>query len=123
MVPSPALLRRVMDVVRAEPRLPGAPLVLSDAPGARVQVSQTALVHVVRAAVDGLGGVRAGRCRVAVAGTGEGRVLRVELSVAARAGVPLPGLAELVRSRVAAVAEATLGLPVAAVDVTVDDLT
>ncbi len=122
LVPPPALLRRVMDAVRAEPRPARAPLVLADAPGARVEVAEAAAVRVLRAAVDSLGDVRAGRCRVVVEEAGEQRVLRVELSVTARAGVPLPGLAGLVRSRVAAVGQATFGLPVAAVDVTVDDV-
>ena len=121
--PPPALLRRVMDAVRAEPRLPRVSLVLSDVPGARVEIAEAAAVRVVRAAVEQLGDVRAGRCRVVVAETGQGRVLRVELAVTARAGVPLPELTGRVRRRVAAVGEATFGLPVAEVDVAVDDVT
>ncbi|MEX5719273.1 hypothetical protein [Geodermatophilus maliterrae] len=121
--PPPALLRRVMDAVRAEPRRPGLALVLSDVPGARVEVAEAAAVRVLRAAVDGLGDVRAGACRVAVDGTAEQRVLRVTLTVTARAGLPLPELAERVRARVAAAGEEAFGLPVAAVDVTVADVT
>ncbi|MBM7804679.1 hypothetical protein JOD57_000516 [Geodermatophilus bullaregiensis] len=121
--PPPDLLRRVMDVVRAEPRRPGLALVLSDTPGARVEVAEAAAVRVLRAAVDGLGDVRAGACRVAVDATAGERVLRVTLTVTARAGVPLPELTERVRARVAAAGEEALGLPVAAVDVTVADVT
>ncbi|SDD08766.1 hypothetical protein SAMN05660690_3336 [Geodermatophilus telluris] len=121
LVPPPALLRRVMDAVRAEPRPSGAPVVLSAAPGARVEVAEAAVLRVVRAAVESAGDVRAGRCRVDAGGG----VLRVSVSVSvtARAGVPLPELADRVRARVAAVAGATLGLPVAAVDVAVEDVT
>ncbi|SHH28813.1 hypothetical protein [Geodermatophilus nigrescens] len=113
----PALVERVMAVVRAEPRVPGA-LVLSAEPGARVEVSERTVTRLLLAAVDELGDVRAGTCRAAVA-DGE---LRVALTVAARAGQSLPPLVEAVRTRVTGVAEAAFGLPVAAVDVEVDDL-
>lgn len=116
--PPPALLGRVMQVVRAEPRQPG-PLLVSAEPGARVEVSGRAVTRLLLAAVEELEHVRAGSCAVHADEAGG---VRVELTVSARAGVPLPALLAAVRRQVVDVAAAALDLPVGAVDVTVDEL-
>jgi hypothetical protein len=116
--PPPALLGRVMQVVRAEPRQP-RPLLVSAEPGARVEVSGRAVTRLLLAAVEELDGVRARTCTVHVADDGG---LHVELAIAARTGEPLPALVAAVRRQVSDVTAAAFALPVRAVDVTVDDL-
>jgi uncharacterized alkaline shock family protein YloU len=122
-----------MDVVRLELR-PGRPLPLGG-PEEDLWVMEAMAAKALRRAAETVPGVRAGSCRVdpagqdraretargAASGAGRGPV-RVRLEVVAPLAAELPALADEVRRRVRAAADIALGVPVAAVDVTITDL-
>lgn len=124
-----ALTARVMDVVRLELR-PGRPLPLGG-PEEDLWVMEAMAAKALRRAAESVPGVRAGSCRVdpagqdrargTAAGAGRGPV-HVRLEVVAPFAAELPALADEVRRRVRAAADIALGVPVAAVDVTITDL-
>lgn len=123
------LADRVMDVVRLELR-PGRPLPLGEA-DEDLWVLEATAARTLRAAADAVPGVRAGSCRIAPAGAGgpagPGRGPRrgpvvVRLEVVTPWTADLQALADEIRRRVQAAADLALGMPVAAVDVTITDI-
>ncbi|GHG00426.1 hypothetical protein [Streptomyces zaomyceticus] len=121
-----ALTARVMDVVRLELR-PGRTLPLGTRPDDTGWIFESAAARELRAAADGLPGIRAGSCRVrpldvGAAEVGQGRgPLRVHVEVAASLEA-LPTAAEAVRGALFAVAERVLGMDVREIDVRVVDV-
>ncbi|MGW1927088.1 hypothetical protein ACWCQ0_50995, partial [Streptomyces massasporeus] len=109
-----ALTARVMDVVRLELR-PGRALPLGSGPDDTGWIFEAAAARELRAAADGLPGIRAGSCRVRPLGGGAGKVgrgrgpLGVHVEVAATLEA-LPAAAEAVRGAVFAVADRVLGM-------------
>ncbi|MFH8367922.1 hypothetical protein [Streptomyces sp. NPDC018031] len=128
-----AVTARVMDVVRTELR-PGRTLPLGGADSGDDWITEAAAARVLRAAADAVPGVAAGSCRIGplrlpasgllpLPGTRLPRgPLRVRLEVAMSARWTVPGVAALVRERVAAAVDRELGLEVSAIDVSVIDL-
>lgn len=110
---------RVMDLVRTELR-PGRTLPLGE-PADDAWVTEAAAAKAFRAAAETLEGVYAGSCRVTLPVPGGS--VRVSMEVAAGLDRPLPDVAEEVRRRVAAAADAAIGLAVSVIDVAVVDLT
>lgn len=130
--PPPALHARIMSAVRAEVRR-GQRLPLTPGRLGPVDVSEQAVAVVLRFAADAVDGVRARRCRLLLDGASSGTTpsgvptaptaLRVEMSLALRYA---PGtsiaLADAVRARVVAAADAHVGLDVTRVDIEVEDV-
>ncbi|MFD7729086.1 hypothetical protein ACFV6F_01690 [Kitasatospora phosalacinea] len=129
----PAFLERVMAAVRTELR-PG-PLVPLGEPDDEEWITAAAAAGALRAAIDALPGVSAGRCRLAP--LDERRPtprtfapghrlprgpLRAEVEVFADLRRPLPRTTALVRAAVAEAAALRVGLAIREVDVTVRDL-
>ncbi|GAA3862816.1 hypothetical protein [Streptomyces sedi] len=118
---------RVMEIVRLELR-PGRTLPLGE-PNEDAWIVEAAVARVFRDAVEELGGVRVGSCRIAPLGahsSGQGPprgpvAVRIEMVAGLRWTVP--ELAEAVRARLAVAADEELGLEVRTVDVHVLDLT
>ncbi|MCK1796005.1 hypothetical protein MTQ01_08300 [Streptomyces sp. XM4193] len=124
---------RVMDIVRTELR-PGASVPLG-APDEDQWITETAAARTFREAAEREPGVEAGSCRIAPAAGGDRRFVRpgarlprgpvrVRIGIIAplRTAVPVPAIADSVRTRVATAADRELGMEVAAVDVVVVDL-
>lgn len=117
-----ALTRRVMDVVRLELR-PGRPLPLGE-PDEDLWVMEAVAARTLRAAAETVSGVRAGSCRLRpLPEPGAPDRVEVRLEIHAPFDASLPDLAEDVRTRVWDAADRDLGMPVAAVDIRVTDLT
>ncbi len=131
--PPPALRGRIMAAVRAEVRR-GDHLPLPAGELGPVDVSEQAVAVVLRFAADSVEGVRARRCRVhgterptgeeSAAGVARSASpVRVDLSIAIRYSRDTTReLVEVVRARVAAAAAAQVGLPVARIDIEVEDV-
>lgn len=119
-----AVTARVMGIVRRELR-PGRSLPLGDA-DEDAWIVEAAAAKAFRAAADALPGVRAGSCRIVpldpAARPGARGPLRVRLQVAADLSRRMPEVAEEIRDRIEAAADAEIGLDVRAVDVTFVDL-
>ncbi|MFB7830750.1 hypothetical protein [Streptomyces sp. NPDC056056] len=121
-----ALTARVMDVVRLELR-PGRTLPLGTRPDDTGWIFESAAARELRAAADGLPGIRAGSCRVRPLDVGAGEAgrerapLRVHVEVAASLEA-LPTAAEAVRAALFAVADEVLGMDVREIDVRVVDV-
>ncbi|MFH9685525.1 hypothetical protein ACH4LE_04240 [Streptomyces sp. NPDC017413] len=116
-----AITARVMDLVRLELR-PGRPLPLGE-PGEDHWMVESAVARILRAAVDSLPGVRAGSCRIAPLDPADPTgALRIRLEVAASLGRPMRDLADVVRARVAEVADRDIGIRLATTDVLVVDI-
>lgn len=114
--PSRDLTGRIMAAVRAEIRrheLLGPP--------DGVRVSAQAVAAVLRFAADGVPGVRARRCRVTDA-PGDDRAIEVTLTIAVEFGLFALAALDEVRDRVATAAEAQVGVRLASLDLSVDDL-
>lgn len=131
--PDPVFLDRVMAAVRTELR-PG-PLVPLGEPDDEEWITTAAAAGALRAAIDALPGVCAGRCRIAPLDerrpaprppAADRRLprgpLRAEIEVFADLRRPLPQTAVLVRAAVAEAAALRVGLTIRQVDVTVRDL-
>ncbi|MFF1378410.1 Asp23/Gls24 family envelope stress response protein [Streptomyces sp. NPDC058308] len=118
-----ALVGRVMDVVRLELR-PGRTLALGEE-DEDAWIVEAAAARTVRAAAETLSGVRAGSCRIEplAPDSGPRGPVRVRVAVAVPLTRNLQEVAERVRGRVLEAADAELGLRVAAVDVTISDIT
>ncbi|MFE9680459.1 Asp23/Gls24 family envelope stress response protein [Streptomyces sp. NPDC006285] len=121
-----SVTERVMDVVRLELR-PGRPLPLGE-PAEDLWIMEAVAARALRAAAETVSGIRAGSCRVlplrtSDAADGSGGQVEVRLALHAPAGVPLPDLADQVRSRVREAADRLLGMELAAVDIRITDLT
>ena len=128
--PSPGLLDRIMQAVRAEARrgarLPLAPTDRSGDPLdidlGPVDISEQAVAAVVRYAADTVDGVRARSCRVTT-DTADPRTLTIALSVSLRYGSgPVQDQIAAVRSRVAVAVEGQVGARAAGIDLTIVDL-
>lgn len=116
-----AVTARVMDLVRLELR-PGRPLPLGER-GEDHWMVEAAVARMLRAAVDGLPGVRAGSCRIAPLDPADpDGELHVRVEVAASLGLPMPDLADDVRARIAEVADRDIGIHLATTDVFVVDV-
>ncbi|MFD6228726.1 hypothetical protein ACFWFZ_17850 [Streptomyces sp. NPDC060232] len=111
------LVRRVVDIVRAETRL-GAMLLLDD-PDQDLRIAESAAAKTLRRAVDTVPGARAISCRLMLV-QGSRAVHTVALTIAAALDQPLPERAEEVRRAVLHAAHRGLGLRVTAVDLTVN---
>lgn len=117
-VPSPDLFGRIMLAVRAEVRHGSMVRLPTPEPGF-VEVSEQAVAAVLRYAADTVDGVRARRCRVR---TGSGGIeVDLTLAVSLRNAAGDEALAR-VRERVTAAAAARVGLPLARLDLLVDDV-
>ncbi|MCX5583416.1 Asp23/Gls24 family envelope stress response protein [Streptomyces erythrochromogenes] len=118
-----ALVRRVMDAVRLEPR-PGRALPLGGA-DEDARVHESVAARTLRTAAEEVPGVRAGSCRIAPPG-GRGEQARgpvtVRLEVTVEYGHDLRATSEAVRRTAVRAAHERLGLTVSALDVTVTDL-
>ncbi|MFD4634125.1 Asp23/Gls24 family envelope stress response protein [Streptomyces sp. NPDC058284] len=129
-----ALVGRVMDVVRLELR-PGRTLPLGEE-DEDAWIVEAAAARTVRAAAETVPGVRAGSCRIEPF-TGEDRTatsasrgsrgsrapVRIRLAVAVALTRNLQEVAERVRHRALEAVDAELGMRVAAIDVTITDIT
>jgi hypothetical protein len=119
-VPSLDLTGRIMAAVRAEVRRHDLLPLSTPEPGA-VLVSAQAVAAVLRFAADGVHGVRARRCRVSTTDNDD-LAITVEMSVAVSyRGFALHALDD-VRARVAAAAEARIGVRLERLDLILDDL-
>jgi len=128
--PSPNLLDRIMQAVRAEGRRGAVlPLVPTDDDGAAttpvlgpVDVSQQAVAAVVRYAADTVEGVRARSCHVVV-DAADPLALRIEMTVALRYGAgPVEAVVDTVRARIGSALRGQVGVRAAVVDVHVSDV-
>jgi hypothetical protein len=118
--PSLDLTGRIMAAVRAGVRRHDLLPLQTPEPG-EVRVSAHAVAAVLRFAADGVQGVRARRCRVSMADTDD-LAMTVEMSVAVSyRGFALHALDE-VRARVAAAAQARIGVRLERLDLILDDL-
>ncbi|GAB3721899.1 hypothetical protein GCM10027598_36080 [Amycolatopsis oliviviridis] len=120
--PSPDLTSRIMSAVRAEVRRRDLVPLASPEPG-EVRVSDQAVAAVLRFAADSVDGVRARRCRVLRSpdiSTGP-LAVDVELSIAIAHDFDGDSL-DVVRERVTAAAGARVGLRLARLDLTVEDI-
>jgi hypothetical protein len=118
--PSLDLTGRIMAAVRAEVRRHDLLPLPTSEPGG-VRVSAHAVAAVLRFAADGVPGVRARRCRVSTVDSDD-LAMTVEMSLA----VSYRGFArhalDDVRTRVAAAAEARIGVRLERLDLILDDL-
>ncbi|MDX3095628.1 Asp23/Gls24 family envelope stress response protein [Streptomyces sp. ME01-24h] len=112
------IISRVMDIVRNEVLL-GPMLPLGD-PTRILRIAEHTAAGVLRSAADSVPGVTTASCRLTRADQHTGT--RVSITLAAALNRPLPETAELVRRAVRDAADRALGLPTAAIDVTVIDV-
>ncbi|MGB3442030.1 MAG: Asp23/Gls24 family envelope stress response protein [Actinophytocola sp.] len=120
IAPPRDLTGRVMAAVRAEIRRHELLGPSADTEGG-VRLSAQAVAAVLRSAADGVDGVRARRCRVTEL-SADDRAIEVEMTIAVAFGrFALPALDE-VRDRLAAAALAQVGVRLARLDLTVEDL-
>ncbi|MFE2526273.1 Asp23/Gls24 family envelope stress response protein [Streptomyces sp. NPDC059382] len=122
-VDASGLIERIMGVVRLELR-PGRTLALGE-PDEDGWIFEAVAAKVLRAAADGVPGVRSGSCRVGPEAGGRGAArgpVHVEIEVSVGVTRAAREVAELVRERVREAADAALGLEVTAVHVRVADL-
>ncbi|MFE0645230.1 Asp23/Gls24 family envelope stress response protein [Streptomyces sp. NPDC058877] len=113
-----SLTRRVMDVVRLELR-PGRPLPLGRA-AEDLWVMEAVAARTLRAAAEGVPGVRAGSCRFHAGAAGAPPVVRLE--VHAPAHQHLPTVAESIRHAVQGAADRALGMSLGGVDIVIADI-
>lgn len=118
MEPPPSALDAVLEKVRAT--LPPEEALLLDSPLGPNRLARTAAAAVLRAAVDGLDGMRARSCRIEQ--HGPGTTADVGLTVSVRFGLDLPSATARVRRTVIAAGEQALGMPLRRVDIEVVDL-
>ncbi|THA47741.1 hypothetical protein [Streptomyces sp. A1136] len=111
------LVDRIINAVRAETRL-GAMLLLDD-PERNLRIAESTAAKVLRRAADSIPGARAASCRFSPLHEGD-TWHTVSMTIAAALDDPLPELAEEVRGAVLGAANHTLGLAVAAVDLTIN---
>jgi hypothetical protein len=116
--PPASVLDTVMGAVRTELR-PQETLVL-ESPLGQNRILHSAAAAVVRAVVDGVGGLRARSCRIEQPGPGS--AASVTLTVSAVFGADLTALTAEARRTVLAASEQVLGVPVQRVDIEVVDL-
>ena len=117
--PSPGLTGRIMSAVRAEVRR-GDLVALPTAEPGPARVSEAAIAAVLRFAADQVPGVRARRCRVQAIDEDEGAIeVRMTIAVSYR---HFRGALDLVRDHVEAAATARIGVRLARLDLTVDDV-
>ncbi|WP_224391863.1 Asp23/Gls24 family envelope stress response protein [Pseudonocardia sp. ICBG1293] len=117
--PPPSVLEQVMGAVVADLR-PHELLELGPDAWLGRPTAEAALRHVV----DTMDGLRARRCRIERlrdAGTGPAAVW-VRVTVAARFGVDLASVTARVRQMMISAGDRTLGVPIAGVDILVEDL-
>ncbi|MGI5447175.1 hypothetical protein ACQEVM_15620 [Streptomyces sp. CA-243310] len=123
-VDAAGLVERIMGVVRLELR-PGRTLALGE-PDEDGWIFEAVAAKVLRAAADGVPGVRSGSCRIGPEAGGRGAAARgpvhVEIEVSVGVTRAAREVADLVRARVREAADAALGLEVTAVHVRVADL-
>ncbi|MFD7229199.1 Asp23/Gls24 family envelope stress response protein [Streptomyces sp. NPDC059881] len=117
--PSLGLTGRIMSAVRAEVRRHHMLPLPSTEPGG-VRISEQVVAAVLRRAADSVDGVRARRCRIAVTGTGG--AMEVSMSLAVAYGRFSVNAVDEVRERVRAAAAARVGMTLARLDLTVEDL-
>jgi uncharacterized alkaline shock family protein YloU len=119
--PPADLSRRVMAVIRAQ--LPAAPRITLSGPSEnRLNISETAVAFILRAAGDSVDGVRARSCRLTPVTPGVRTETDLELSISLRYGMPASAAARAVRAAVRAAARAQLGLTLDRVDINVVDI-
>lgn len=116
--PPPSVLDRVMGAVLGELR-PDDVLDL-ESPHGPAMLSRPAAAAVLRAVVDGMGGLRARSCRIEQADGELGA--DVAITVSAEFGLDLASVTARVRRMVIAAGEQALGVPVRRVDIAVVDV-
>lgn len=117
--PGSSLLDRIMAAVRADLTIGDA--VALPAPAGGVDISTHALAAVLRFAVDGVPGVRAQRCRVAVV-PADPYAVDVAMSVSLHFGSGRVQALEEARRRVAVALSSRIGLRLAVLDLEVADV-
>ena len=100
----------------------GRPIPLSGGPLDELTETEGAVIAMVRAVGDSLGGVLIGRCRLEGDVSTAGAPVEVRINVSARYGHPLPALAEELRAAVFAELLVQTELNVAAVHVAFTDI-
>ncbi|WAP52103.1 hypothetical protein OL239_01920 [Arthrobacter sp. ATA002] len=118
--PPPGLKPAVLAVAGAHAR-GGVQLAPAGARNGGVEITEDALTAVVRRAADGVGGVRARRCRVdLVPDAGFG--LRIHLRTAVAPGVDIRRTMDFLRRNIRAAVVASVGIIPHTVHLTVEDL-
>lgn len=124
MVPSGSVKNAIMRVARAEVRRGQRLAVVADGLGS-VRISEQTVSAVVRFACDGVAGVRARRCTVAVsppsADDAPSRV-DVSLRMTVESSLSIPAVTDTVRARIDAVLDAQIGLRPRRIDLVVEDV-
>jgi hypothetical protein len=116
--PPPSVLEQVMGAVVADLR-PHELLEIGPDAWLGRPAAEAALRHVV----DSMGGLRARRCRIEQArGPGPAEPVWVRITVSARFGVDLASVTARVRQMIISAGERTLGVPIAGVDIHVEDV-
>ena len=121
--PSPGLTGRIMSAVRAEVRRGDLVRLPTGEPGA-ARVSEAAIAAVLRFAADQVPGVRARRCRVRPADEdppGDAQAIEVRMTIAVSYR-HFTGALDQVRERIEAAATGRIGVRLARLDLTVDDV-
>jgi hypothetical protein len=117
--PSPGLTGRIMSAVRAEVRRGDLVELPSTAPGG-ARISEAAIAAVLRFAADQVPGVRARRCRIHAIEDDPGAIeVRMTIAVSYRHFV---GEVDRIRERIEAAATGRIGVRLARLDLTVDDV-
>jgi hypothetical protein len=121
--PSPGLTGRIMSAVRAEVRRGDLVRLPTQEPGG-ARVSEAAIAAVLRFAADQVPGVRARRCRVQTIDdelTDDAQAIEVRMTIAVSYR-HFTGALDLVRARIEAAATSRIGVRLARLDLTVDDV-
>ncbi|HEY4460117.1 MAG TPA: Asp23/Gls24 family envelope stress response protein [Pseudonocardiaceae bacterium] len=118
-VPSPGLTGRIMSAVRAEVRRGDLVELPTGEPGG-ARISEAAIAALLRFAADQVPGVRARRCRIHAIEEEPGAIeVRMTIAVSYR---HFAGALDRVRARIEAAATGRIGVRLARLDLTVDDV-
>jgi hypothetical protein len=117
--PSPGLTGRIMSAIRAEARR-GDLVELPTANPGGARISEAAIAAILRFAADQVPGVRARRCRIHPVEDEPGAIeVRMTIAVSYR---HFAGALDRVRARIDAAATGRIGVRLARLDLTVDDV-
>lgn len=115
--PPPSVLEQVMGAVVAELR-PHELLAI----GPDAWLGRPAAAAALRQVVDSMGGLRALRCRIEQPAGSPAEPVWVRMTVTARFGVDLASVTARVRQMIISAGDRTLGVPIAGVDIHVEDV-
>nr|WP_233913843.1 Asp23/Gls24 family envelope stress response protein [Arthrobacter polaris]UIK89467.1 Asp23/Gls24 family envelope stress response protein [Arthrobacter polaris] len=122
----------IMDVARAEVRR-GRRLLVRTTENGTIEISEQALISLIRVAATKVPGIHSRRCRIEIdAGTGSQtekswcpvpatRVV-INLRVAAAAGIEIPAAVKALREQISKILPASMGVKAGAINITVEDL-